>query len=178
MISVRQIAEELVAREGGRCFDASSDTCPSARTAPVDDAAVDGILREYFEKPRISALPDVLQANVFDMYLNAGDVAIRILQRLLCDMDEKVVVDGVLGPQSIAAAHRAHAAADGYLADAYGIARRNYYFRLADRSLSRRHFAETPDGGKGGWIRRAEAFIAPRYHLDDRQFRRRVASWT
>ncbi|NIY99630.1 peptidoglycan-binding protein, partial [Salipiger sp. HF18] len=64
-----------------------------------------------------------------------------------------------------------------HLADAYGIARRNYYFALADRSQASRKYARTRAGGKGGWIRRAEEFISPRYHLSDAQFRARVAAW-
>jgi len=67
------------------------------------------------------------------MYVNAGSNAVRILQRLLIDMGIEVVVDGALGPQSIAAVQAAFETAGGYLIDAYGIARRNYYLRLADR---------------------------------------------
>ena len=34
----------------------------------------------------------------------------------------------------------------------------------------------TPDG-KGGWILRAEEFVAPRYHLTEAQHSARVAAW-
>ena len=62
-------------------------------------------------------------------------------------------------------------------ADAYAIARRNYYYALADRRRSLRKFARRRDGGKGGWIRRAEEFMSARYRLSEAQHRARVAAW-
>jgi hypothetical protein len=84
-------------------------------------------------------------------------------------------VDGVIGPRTRrrrrpcrrARAHR----------DAYGIARRNYYYALADRRPASRKYARRRDGGKGGWIVRAEEFISPRWHLTEAEHRARVASW-
>ena len=92
-------------------------------------------------------------------------------------MEIEVVVDGALGHQSIAAVQAAFETAGGYLIDAYGIARRNYYLRLADRRPASRKYARTRAGKKGGWIRRAEEFIAPQYHLSQSQFNKRDASW-
>ena len=69
------------------------------------------------------------------------------------------------------------AAAPAHLADAYGIARRNYYYALADRRPASRKYARRRDGGKGGWILRAEEFISPRWHLTDAQHRERTARW-
>src|SRR6056300_861542 len=60
-------------------------------------------LKEYFEKPGISRLPEPLWATVFDMQVNAGAQAIRILQRLVCDMGAPCAVDGVIGPKTLAA---------------------------------------------------------------------------
>ena len=74
-------------------------------------------------------------------------------------------------------AQRAARLAPEHLADAYGIARRNYYFALADRRPASRKYARTRKGGKGGWIRRAETFISPRFHMTEAQFRARVATW-
>jgi len=68
-------------------------------------------------------------------------------------------------------------AAPAHLADAYGIARRNYYYALADQRPASRKFARTKAGGKGGWITRAEEFIAPRYHLTQAEHRERTAKW-
>ena len=101
----------------------------------------------------------------------------EILQRLLRDMGQTISVDGVIGPQTVSACEIAYASAPGHLADAYGVARRNYYYRLADRRPRSRKFARRLDGGKGGWIKRAEDFIAPRYHLSDSEHRQRTAAW-
>ncbi|MFP4237751.1 holin-associated N-acetylmuramidase [Rhodosalinus sp.] len=202
MRSVREIAEEIVDREGGYTNDPDDPggatnhgvTIHTMRRLGLDldgdgavteadvrrlsrDRAVDIFLRHYFEAPGIAGLPEVLQASVFDMQVNAGANAVKILQRLLCDMGLKVAVDGVIGPQTARAAAEAAALAPGHLADAYGIARRNYYFRLADRRPASRKYARRRDGGKGGWIARAEEFISPRYHMTEAEFRARVASW-
>ena len=64
-----------------------------------------------------------------------------------------------------------------FSADAYGVARRNYYFQLADARPASRKYAQSRAGGKGGWILRAEAFLSPRFHLTEAGFRERVAAW-
>ncbi|MCF6432925.1 holin-associated N-acetylmuramidase [Leisingera sp. MMG026] len=202
MKSVQQIAEDIVAREGGYVNDPDDPggatnfgvTIHTMRRLGLDldrDGDVDtadvrqltraqavGIfIQHYFHKPRINLLPDALQATVFDMYVNAGGNAVKILQRLLAEFQEPVTVDGALGPQTAQSAMRAWANAGDYLADAYGIARRNYYFRLADRRPASRKYARTRAGGKGGWIKRAEEFVSPRFHMSDAEFRQRVAAW-
>jgi len=134
-------------------------------------------ISDYFHRPGIGELPQILQASVFDMYVNAGSNAVKILQRLLCDMGQKIAVDGLIGPQTINAARIAGDAAPQHLGDAYGIARRNYYYGLADRRITSRKYARRRDGCKGGWIRRAEEFISRRYHLSDDEHARRVRAW-
>ena len=109
--------------------------------------------------------------------MNAGANAVKILQRLLRRMGFGVAVDGVIGPQTAGAAKRAARPDPVALRDAYGVARRNYYFRLAEARPASRKYARTRAGGKGGWIRRAEAFLSERYHLSDREFRERTAKW-
>ncbi|MBN2760481.1 MAG: peptidoglycan-binding protein [Rhodobacteraceae bacterium] len=198
MKDVRKLAEEIVAREGGFVndpddpggatkFGVTIHTLRRLRpgqTVGVDDIraltredAVEIYLEHYFARPRIGELPQPLWATVFDMYVNAGANAVRLLQRLLVDMGQDVAVDGAIGPQTIAAAHRAYDIAPNHMVDAYGIARRDFYYRLADRRPASRKFARRRDGGKGGWITRAEEFISPRYHLSDAQHRARVGAW-
>lgn len=202
MQTVRQIATEIVAREGGFVNDPDDPggatnfgvTIHTMRALGLDldqDGAVsvsdvralsqiqaiEIFERHYFEKPLIAALPEALQPSVFDMYVNAGANAVKILQRLLTEMGHGLSVDGVLGPKSIAAAQAAYAQAPGHLVDAYGIARRNYYFRIADNRAASRKYARTRAGQKGGWIKRAEEFISAAYHLSDQQFQQRVAAW-
>ncbi len=202
MISVEKIANEIIAREGGYVNDPDDpggatnfgvtigtmtrlgmDLDGDGRITPDDvkrltkAQAREIFVNHYFHRPRISALPGVIQASVFDMYVNAGANAVKILQRLLNDMGQRVDVDGVIGPQTIEATQIAYNAAPHHLADAYGIARRNYYYALADRRRASRKYARRRDGGKGGWIVRAEEFISPRYHLSEAEHRRRVAAW-
>ncbi|MFN3938260.1 MAG: holin-associated N-acetylmuramidase [Gemmobacter sp.] len=202
MQSVRQIAEQIVAREGGFVNDRADpggatnwgvtihtmrrlglDLTGDGRVTEADvralsrDQAVDIYIEHYFRRPRIGALPEVVQASVFDMYVNAGSNAVRILQRMLCRMGHDTAVDGVIGPQTIRNAHAAAARDPRLFADAYGIERRNYYYALADGRPASRKFARRRDGGKGGWIRRAEEFISPRFHLSEAQHRERTRAW-
>ncbi|MGB7317377.1 MAG: holin-associated N-acetylmuramidase [Planktotalea sp.] len=139
--------------------------------------AVDIFLSHYFDAPKIGQLPQALHASVFDMYVNAGSNAVKILQRLLVKMGYECAADGAIGPLTIAAAMQAFDAAPRHLVDAYGIERRNYYFRLADKRVASRKYARTRAGGKGGWITRAEEFISPKYHLSAEQFQQRIAKW-
>lgn len=202
MKSVKQIAQEIVAREGGFVndpddpggatkhgvtlgtlqrlkLDLTGDGIVSVEDvqAMTPAQAVDIFIRHYFNHPGLHNLPPRIQASVFDMYVNAGANAVKILQRLLRQMGQTVTVDGVVGPQTIAAARAADAAAPDHLADAYGIARRNYYLRLADLRPASRRFARTRRGTKGGWVLRAEEFIHPRYHLNPAEFSARTAQW-
>lgn len=202
MPTVQEIAREIVAREGGYVNDPDDPggatnygvTIHTMRRLGLDldqDGDVDAqdvrrlskaeaediFVRDYFRRPRIHALPKMIQASVFDMYVNAGANAVKILQRLLQDMGHAITADGVIGPQTIEAAAHAARAAPKHFADAYGIARRNYYYTLADRRPTSRKYARRRDGGKGGWIRRAEEFIAKPYHLTDAQHHERTASW-
>lgn len=202
MNSVHRIAEEIVAREGGFVNDPDDpggatnfgvtihtlrrlgrDITGDGQITEADiralsrAQAIEIYIEHFFKRPRIDELPEPLWPSVFDMYVNAGPGAVRILQRLLADMGQNVTVDGVIGPQTIGAAHSALAAAPEHLVCAYGIARRNFYYALADRRPASRKFARRRDGGKGGWITRAEEFIAPRFHLTDAQHRDRTRAW-
>ena len=202
MPTVDDIAREIVAREGGyvndpddpggatnhgvtihtmrrlgRDLDGDGDVDAADVRALTADQAREIMIEHYFRRPRIAELPESIQASVFDMYVNAGRNAVRILQRLLNDMRLSVTVDGVIGPQTIRAAFHAEGAAPSYFADAYGIARRNYYYALADSRPASRKYARRRDGGKGGWITRAETFISSGYHLSEAQHRARVAAW-
>lgn len=203
MQTVSEIAKEIVAREGGYVNDPDDPggatnfgvTIHTMRRLGLDltrDGRVDArdvrkltraqaediFIKHYFERPLIAELPVPLQATVFDMYVNAGGNAVKILQRLLRQMGYRNVdVDGALGPQSLAAVRDAMRQAPQEFVNAYGIARRNYYFRLADRRTASRKYARTRAGGKGGWIRRAEEFIAAEYHLSTADFQKRTSAW-
>lgn len=203
MPTVRQIAEEIVAREGGFVNDPDDPggatnfgvTIHTMRRLGLDldrdgdvdvadvrsltrDRATEIFIEHYYNRPRIDQLPEPLRASVFDMQVNSGANAVRILQRLLRDvLGTEIAVDGAIGPQTIAATEAALAQAPDHLVDAYGIARRNFYYRLADLRPASRKYARRRDGGKGGWIVRAEEFISPRFHLTEAEHRERTAAW-
>ena len=202
MQSVTEIAREIVAREGGFVNDPDDPggatkygvTLGTLRKlgldltgdGHVDVADVKAMTREravalyveyYFRRPRLADLPEALHPSIFDMYVNAGANAVKSLQRLLIDIGQDLTADGAVGPQTIAAAHAAAATDPGLFADAYAIARRNYYSALADARPQSRKFARTRAGAKGGWILRAESFLSPRFRLTEAQHRERTASW-
>jgi lysozyme family protein len=202
MQDVTEIAREIVAREGGYVNDPDDPggatkygvTIGTLRRLGIDltgdgkvteadvrqltrAKAVDIFVDHYFRRPHIDELPEELQASVFDMTVNAGTNAVRVLQRLLAEMGHILADDGIIGPQTVAAARAAADAAPDLIADAYGIARRNYYYALADARPASRKYARRRDGGKGGWILRAEEFISPRFHLTEAEHRERTARW-
>jgi lysozyme family protein len=133
MQSVHDIAHEIVAREGGYVNDPDDPggatnfgvTIHTMRRLGLDldrdgtvtaadvrmltrDQAVAIFLEHSYTRPLIAELPQPLRASVFDMYLNAGANAVKILQRLMVDMGYAVAVDGALGPVSIAAVRAAY----------------------------------------------------------------------
>lgn len=202
MPSVEQIARQIVAREGGYVndpddpggatnFGVTIGTMQSLgmdlnRDGRIDATDVRALTRaqaeqvfveHYFRKPRLAELPEPLQASVFDMYVNAGGNAVKILQRLVNRMGFRTADDGVIGPMTISAVTEAAEAAPDHLVDAYGIARRNYYYALADQRPASRKYARSKAGGKGGWITRAEEFMAPRYRLSEAEHRQRTSAW-
>lgn len=202
MKNVRKIAEEIVAREGGYVNDPDDpggatkygvtigtmrqlgmDLTGDGKVTPADvqrlqqSQAVEIYLKHYYERPGIARLPAAVQASVFDMYVNAGSNAVKILQRLLRRLGWALEDDGQIGPKTRAAAQEADKKLSGGLADAYGIARRDYYYALGDMRPASRKYCQRRDGGKGGWISRAEEFISPALHLTLAQHKSRVAKW-
>lgn len=202
MKSVRQIAEDIVAREGGFVNDPDDPggatnygvTLGTMRAlrrdidhdGDVDVADVRGLtraeaveifIRHYFERPGIGQLPAEVQPALFDMYVNAGANAVKVLQRLLARTGPAGRDDGTIGPRTVAAARRLAATGPGALNIAYGIARRDYYYALGDARPASRKYARRRDGGKGGWITRAEAFLPQGHWLTEAQHRARVGAW-
>jgi lysozyme family protein len=202
MRTVETIARDIVRREGGYVNDPDDPggatnygvTIGTLRSLGIDlggdgkvgiddlraltpEDAVGIYIRHYYEKPRIDLLPEPLRPSVFDMQVNAGANAVKILQRLMAAFGVSVRDDGVIGPGTARAAAKALAMAPDHIVDAYGIARRNYYYRLGDLRPASRKFARARDGGKGGWITRAEEFIATRFHFTRAQHEERVRTW-
>lgn len=199
MKSVEQLAREIVAREGG--FVSDPDDPGGATKYGVTIGTLRGIrgpgitvgdvmrltrsdaevifIEQYFRRPKINQLPASLHDTVFDMQVNAGSNAVRILQRLLTRMGWPCADDGAIGPQTIAAAQAAERkVGPDHLRDAYGIARRNYYYDLADARPASRKYARRQDGGKGGWILRSEEFMRPEARLTLAEHRERTRRWS
>lgn len=202
MHSIESIAAEIVRREGGYVNDPADPggatnygvTIHTMRRLGLDltgngtidehdvrsltaNQAADVFVLHYFKKPRLDLLPEPIQPTVFDMQVNAGSSAIRILQRLLGRFGFRLKEDGMIGPITVKAAHEAMELAPDHLVCAYGIERRNYYYRLGDQRPPLRKFACRSDGGKGGWIARAEEFVQARFHFTRAQHDERVRGW-
>lgn len=202
MLSIQDIAHEIVAREGGYVNDPADPGGPTkygvtlatlracgrdktgdgkitaADVQALDRAeAVEIFLTRYFDRPGLGALPPVLQPVVFDMYVNAGVMAIKLLQRVLRGRGHLVADDGLLGPKTLAATRAEIAKGATAFVDAYAVARRDFYYGLADARPASRKYARRKDGGKGGWITRAEEFLSPVLRLTPDQHRARIAQW-
>jgi lysozyme family protein len=202
MHSVESIAAEIVRREGGFVNDPDDPGGATnhgvtihtmkklgidlTRDGRVDVADVKALspteaaeiyIRHYYQEPKLNLLPAPLQPSVFDMQVNAGANATRILQRLMAAFGLSLKDDGVIGPVTARTVARAMELAPRHLVDAYGIARRNYYYRLGDQRPASRKYARARGGGKGGWILRAEEFISARFHLTRAEHDARVAAW-
>ncbi len=202
MHSVESIATDIVRREGGYVNDPDDpggatnhgvtigtmrqlgldlnrdgrvDAADVRALSPAQAAAI--YVRHYFEAPKLNLLPEPLHASVFDMQVNAGANAVKILQRLMVIFGRRIRDDGVVGPVTAAAVAAAMEQAPDHLVDAYGIARRNYYYRLADQRPPSRKYARARDGGKGGWILRAEEFVSARFHFTRAQHDERTRAW-
>ncbi len=197
MQEISEMIDALLAREGGYVNDPSDPggatkygitihtlsavrgrKCTPTDVRNLTKAEAREIYKSlYFQKPRIDELPHDLQPCVFDMQVNAGNRAVKILQETLNKFGTSLKVDGVIGSKTIDNAHAVFEEAGQYLVDAYGIERREYYYRLADRRAASRKYARTRSGGKGGWINRAEEFMSSKYRFSMDQHKARIAAW-
>jgi lysozyme family protein len=107
----------------------------------------------YFSGPRFDALPERLQAQMFDIGVNSGPrAAVRLLQSVVNQAGfGPVDVDGVLGPQTLARITTAEAAMGAALSNALVDERRNFYARLIQTRPANAKFER-------GWTARAEEF--------------------
>ncbi len=197
----RDIALEIVVREDGYVDDPDDPGGPTKwgvtihtmkrlmmdldQDGDVDDddvraltkeQAADVFLQHYFHRPRIDWLPEQLHDTVFDMQVNAGSAAVKLLQDLLNDFGADVAVDGGIGQQTARAAE-ALDAQGAPLRDGYAIARRKRYFAIAEKRPRSRKYCLTRRRTKGGWITRAEEFMSPEYHMTASEFADRVRHW-
>lgn len=204
MKTVKELALEIVQREGGFVDDPDDPGGPTnwgvtlrtmqeAREDVTGDGVVDVedvraltperaaaiFIARYFNAPRLGLLPEALQPPVFDMQVNAGRTAVGLLQAWLNGEGfGPLVEDGRVGPRTAGAARQAvDSLGERDAVDGYGAERREWYYRLADRRPSSRKYAMRRDGGKGGWIVRAEEFMSEDARLTDEEHRARTALW-
>lgn len=200
--TVEQIAMGIIKREGGFVNDPDDPggatnlgiTIGTMRNLGIDlnkdgkvneadvklmtpEKAQEIFIKEFFQTPGINKLPKELQATVFDMQVNSGANAVKILQRVANRFGSNIAVDGLIGPNTLKAVGTAYRNMGSELINEYGLARRDYYYSLADNREKSRKFARTRAGGKGGWIKRAEEFLPQELHLSNEQHAERVASW-
>ena len=202
MQDIQSLAQEIVETEGGFVndpddpggatnFGVTLGTLKSVgyrgrfgKSVSTDDLrrltkfeAADIFCKHYFYKPRIHELHPSLHAVIFDMSVNAGNNAVKILQNSANLVEDVLSVDGVIGSQTIRYVKNLIEVRGFPMRDVYSIERREYYFQLGDKRPSLRKFARTRANGKGGWITRAESFLSPKYHMTESEFQQRIAKW-
>jgi lysozyme family protein len=110
---------------------------------------------DFFARPRIHRLPEVIQPQVFDCAVNHGPPrAIMFVQTVVNECQfGPVSVDGVIGPRTVAAAREAQNGMGLLFNNAIMYERIRFYEGLARRDPSQIKFLN-------GWLRRAREFEA------------------
>jgi hypothetical protein len=123
--------------------DPNSITVSDIKAITEDDARA--IYRQnYFDKPKIGQLPQDLQASVFDMFINSGSNAIKILQKVAGL--PKSQQDGLIGPDTLAAVTSANVSKSDY-ADSRIV----FYKELVKKKPKTKKYLN-------GWITRANKY--------------------
>lgn len=107
-----------------------------------DEEAREIFLEKYYFANGLDRLPQHLQANVLDMYVNSGTNAISILQDLL-----GVERDGIIGPETLEALENTN-----ITNEMYANRRIQYYNAVARNRPSQRGFLR-------GWLNRASKYL-------------------
>lgn len=107
----------------------------------------------YYLKPRLNELPELIQPVVFDIAVNSGvRKAIKILQEsLLLQGYKPGLINGFIGGATIKAAHDAAEEMGGRLVNAIVDKRISFYKSIADKNKTQVKFLN-------GWLARAESF--------------------
>jgi len=124
--------------------------------------AVELYREDFYTGPGIDRLPAPLQPLMTDFAVNSGPArAVRELQDVLERTrqtapsvlgEAPVAVDGVIGPQTVAAAERVHAAVGDYLVNVLANARLDFLNGLVAQDPSQNAFLD-------GWRARVRDFI-------------------
>ena len=107
----------------------------------------------YFIAPGIDGLPDMLQPVALDMAVNMGPVtAIKLLQRVIKDLNFSIIVDGHIGPRTCDFANIACKTPNSRVLHHICEKRKEYYRNIVDNDASQSVFLT-------GWINRANHFL-------------------
>ena len=123
-----------------RGVKASSITVEDIKNLTEQEAR-DIFKEEYFYKPKLDKLPMDLQASVFDMQINSGSNAIKILQKLVGTKQ-----DGIIGPKTLKALED-----NPVSVNEYADARIEYYNKVVAKSPEKKKFLS-------GWTSRANSY--------------------
>lgn len=148
---LRALPLDLGDLDGDGDIDADDILC-------LDAAGARALYRAHFwDALGLEHMGGVLVTGVFDTAVNMGPrTAALILQRALGDTGTRVVEDGVLGPETMAAAKAAMARARGSrggrvaLADRFCVRRIEVYAKICEREVGLRRFL-------AGWVNRTLA---------------------
>lgn len=165
--------EQILKREGGFVNHSADRGGPTnmgitqktltlwlAREATVADVeklskqtARDIYYSQYYIKPRINDLPELIRPIVFDMVVNSGKRGIKLLQDALnCHGYDCGKADGRIGPKTAAAASAAAQHMGNELIKVLVRRRVIFYEGLVKADPTQRVFLS-------GWINRAESFL-------------------
>ncbi len=165
--------EQILKREGGFVNNPADRGGPTnmgitqktltlwlARQATVADVeklskqtARDIYYSQYYIKPGIDDLPELIRPIVFDMVVNSGKRGIKLLQDALnCHGYDCGKADGRIGPKTIAAAKAAVERMGNELIKVLVRRRVIFYEGIVKADPSQRVFL-------AGWINRAESFL-------------------
>lgn len=175
MVSVQQMIEDILAREGGYVNDPADAGGATnfgvtigtysrylgykASIAQVkamsQDVARDIYKRNYFEKPRLHMLHGAIQAQMFDCAINHGAKnPIKWLQKITNQaLDARLKMDGMIGTKTATAVNEFVELAGSKIANNAMVEERvEFYLRLIERKPSQIKF-------RRGWMRRAKEFL-------------------
>jgi lysozyme family protein len=178
--SIEQMIDDVIRREGGYVDHPQDRGGPTnfgitqatlsrhlGRPASAEDVrrldrarAAAIYRRDYYEAPRIDALPARIQPFVLDAAVNHGPAwAIRFVQQV-CNAAGfgPLAVDGACGPLTRRAAAEAERVMGDWLLAALVEERRDFYRALVERDPSQRVFLN-------GWLNRLAEFDVPMERL-------------
>lgn len=144
-VSLRALRSLEGASLGDWDFDGDGDIDADDLKLMTVDQAVD-FYRKYFWYPELDKLPQALACKVFDIGVNTGvRQAARILQRATAKFKPSLVIDGLIGPNTLAAVSEHFSA---HLLRDVAAEQARFYYDLVNAKRGREVFLV-------GWLRRA-----------------------